>query len=125
MANKQSTKKQVNTKTVQKAAVAKTPSKTKTVAKKATSAVSKPVAKPAAKSTTAKSTSPSFMTQVQTFFSNVKFSGADNNTSAKNGKRMKIDRRVILPLLGLLIFALIAYAASRFLVIAWVDKKPL
>jgi parvulin-like peptidyl-prolyl isomerase len=46
-----------------------------------------------------------------------------NDTPKASPKR--ISKNIILPLLGLLIFAALVWLAARYLVIAWVDKKPI
>jgi Flp pilus assembly protein TadB len=65
---------------------------------------------------------PSLPQRVSTFFSSLR---SKTISSDKPTKSRFVSRKFFLPVLGLLVLLALAYLASRFLVVAWVDNKPL
>lgn len=60
--------------------------------------------------------------QISAFFNKVRSSAS---TEAKSKTGGPLGKRFFLPLIGLLVLLGLAYLASKFLVVAWVDNKPL
>jgi hypothetical protein len=63
----------------------------------------------------------------ETQLSNNTVDNGPKKTSSKDVKvrNLKFDKRVALPILGVIILLILGYLANRYLVVAWVDAKPI
>ncbi len=53
------------------------------------------------------------------------FSSVGTKQESSTSSALRVKRKYLLPLLGLVLLLVLAWLASRYLVVAWVDKRPI